>query len=91
MTIGAVRPMQRDLPALVKKQKTVYQLVTPLLQANERISVEILEEAAINMTKSSESAYLFTGEGVVPSCELCDGQSCSICSLINTIIRSEIL
>ena len=82
--------MQRDLPALVEKQKTVYQLVTPLLQTNSRISVGILEEAAINMTKSIEAAYLFTGEGIIPECDLCDAQSCSICPLINAIIRSEI-
>lgn len=90
LKIGAVTPMQRDIPAVIKKQQTVYRLVTPLLQTNENISVDILEKAVINMTKSIEAAYLFTAEGEVPSCDLCDEPVCSICTLINSIIRSEL-
>ena len=90
VTIGAVVPMQRELPALVNKQKTVFGLITPILQLNENISVEILEEAVVAMIKNIEAAYLFTAEGVIPSCELCDNVSCSICPLINSIIRNEI-
>ena len=40
VTIGAVAPMQRELPALVNKRKTVFGLITPILQSKESASVD---------------------------------------------------